>query len=107
MEESVLTSSITLWIAGSLLAILLLSLLVVYLMSRSEAFTRPVAIGCSGSGCDVYRERRSGFLRAFDFMFKTRAYSCQSCRKKFVRFKPVEEEERRKSHRHETASSTS
>lgn len=105
MEESLLTSPLFLWIAGSLFGLLLLFMFVLFMMSRSQTFTRPYAVGCKGEACDVYRERRSGFLRAFDFMFKTRAYSCQSCRKRFIRFKPPQESSPKHSARHQTAGS--
>lgn len=106
MEESLLTSTITLWVAGGFAGLLLLGFLLAFLMSRSEMFTRPHAAGCSGRGCDVYRVQRSAFLRLFDFMFKTRAYSCQSCRKRFVRFKPREEDSHAHSGRRQTAESS-
>jgi hypothetical protein len=94
MKELLIHSGIIFWISFITLSVLILALLTAFIMSKTKTFTRAVAVGCSGEGCSIYRIRRPRFMRTFDFLFRTRAYSCTTCQKDFLRFMTKEQKKR-------------
>lgn len=94
MKELLIYSGIVFWISFITLSVLFLSLVTAFIMSKTKTFTRARAVGCSGEGCSIYRIRRPGFMRTFDFLFRTRAYSCTTCQKDFLRFMTKEQKKR-------------